>query len=134
LDVLLVAWRKYRDVRRYLGTNAQASSAPVVLSLIDHTINYGRHPSFKILVNNRPIYTIPLDVIAHFTIEGGELKIQYGRIVEIQVGKILCSGELAYHDQTILKREIRQLQVPGRIQVGASTERPSESEPVRDSA
>jgi len=118
LDILVMAWTRYRDLRKHLGKDAQARSEPVLLSLVEHKISYTQHPSLQVIVNNAPAFpSIKIDVTVDFTLAGINLKIQRGRIIEVQAGKITCKGSVAYHGRSILKQELTSIELPGKIPI-----------------
>jgi hypothetical protein len=119
LDVLIGSWNDYRDLKKYLGKDAQERAEPVLLSLVRHTIGYTQHPSVQVLANNAPVLpSVKVDVTVDFTLEGARLKIQHRRIVEVQAGKIQCTGNIGYHGKSILKQELRTIELPGKIPIG----------------
>jgi hypothetical protein len=119
VDVLIASWHDYRDLKKYLGKDAPDRAEPVLLSLVKHTIGYTQHPSIQVLANNAPVVpSVKVDVTVDFTLDGIRLKIRHRRITEVQTGKIQCAGNVAYSGHSILKQELRTVELPGRIPIG----------------
>jgi len=101
-DVLLAAWKKSEEILKYLNSTASLPDETKVVALVGHTIKSNHNPKLDIKLNGNKIGEILFHVDLAMKLEGFILKIQGGKIREIQAGVCQGSGIFKCEDFVIL--------------------------------
>ncbi len=137
-DVMAAAWEKVGALREYADPDEHPPEETVLLPLAAHTIESEHEPSVELKIKDMVICTIQLEVALELALEGVVLKVQGGKIREIQAGSCQASGSLACSLETKLgtrevlnlEKETPQFQLRGAIPLGAGIEIPGSGESV----
>jgi hypothetical protein len=86
--------------------------------LEEHTITSTHKPYIEVLVNEKPVIEIHFSITLAFVLEGFVLKIQGGKIKEIQTGTCQGKGEIQCEEITIKEKQTGPYRFPGVIHLG----------------
>jgi hypothetical protein len=118
-DILVGAWKKYQELRKYGDKNRYPSNETYLVHLVEHTIKSEHRPYMAVLINGVELpgkIEFALSVI--LTVKGAALKIRDGKIKEIMPGSCEGKGTLAWGESVLLKQETRALALPASISLG----------------
>lgn len=115
VELLVDAWKKYEEVEECAD---QKNGEAALVSLVERTLKSEHHPGIEVLVNNHPAGQITFDLDLSLTLQGFVLRIENGRILEVQTGSATGELCLSLAGKQILKRESRSLSFPGKIGLG----------------
>lgn len=117
MDIMVKAWNKYGFLRKYLNNKNYLPDETILVPLSKHTIKSEHHPYIEILIDERPVKKIMFNITVALTLKGIILKIQGGKIKEIQTGDCVGSGSITYKDTTILKKDFVSISLPGSVEL-----------------
>jgi hypothetical protein len=118
LDILLPAWKKYREVEEFADPAKYPSEDTYLVSLAEHTIKSEHHPCVEILFKGATISRIDFTLTVELTLEGFVLQIQGGRIKAIRTGTIKGQGSLALESTIVLEKDFGSIELPGMLHLG----------------
>jgi hypothetical protein len=118
LDIMVIAWGKYRSLQRYLDREKYPPGETFLVHLAEHTIKSEHHPSIQILVNDKLVGKIEFNIAISLMLKGIILKVQDGRIKEIITGTCKGKGTIKCEDYVILEKETESISLPGSIGLG----------------
>src|SRR5262249_24608678 len=87
------------------------------LELVEHTITSEHHPYIEVRVKGAPVRKIEFTAQLLMRLKGFILKVQAGRIAEIQTGTCELEGTIEYKGLMIAKESLRPIGLPGSIQI-----------------
>jgi len=117
-DIMVGAWRKYKILLKYCDKKKYGPDETFLVSLAEHTITSNHKPYIEVIVNENPIGKIDFPIALSFTLKGFVLKVQDGKIKEIQTGNCRGKGEVKCEEFTILEKQTQTYSLPGVIQLG----------------
>lgn len=117
LELITDAWQKY-NVLSDLAAETVSGNETALFPLGEHAIHSELHPYLEIRAGGGS-YRLVLDVSADIELKGLMLKIEQGRIMSISSGSCQGSGEIKWKSLSLLKREFKPVQLPGRMHLGA---------------
>jgi len=126
-DVVVSAWERAQDFREYADPEAHPPDETILTELAEHTIDIDFHPSLELLVNDRPLPGIQLDITLSLTIKGLILKIRDGKVREMTAGSIMGRGKLETAGLTILEKRTAEILLPRGREVEIPSEAPEPS-------
>jgi hypothetical protein len=113
-DLLVVAWKKARELQDVLEESKKAPEEVMFLELAEHVISSEHHPYIEIRINGVPQpKRIQFTVVLLATLKGVLLKIQGGAIAEIQMGSCEFDGKVKYEDLTIAEKRLGPIRLQG---------------------
>jgi hypothetical protein len=118
VDVLVLAWKKYRLLAKYADRDRYSPDEVVLVPLATHTVTAEQHPYIEILVREQPLGKIVFDVSLSLMLEGFVLKIQDGKIKAIQTGSWQGKGTIALEKETLVEKDLGPVTLPGSIDLG----------------
>jgi len=118
LDALGEAWKKVSEVEEYSDPKKHDPSDRNLVPLAEHTIKSQHHPELKIRLHGREIGSLKFNLEFSLTLDGFDLAIQNGRIMEIRTGSAKGEGSLSLADVSLWKREWAPVRFPGQISLG----------------
>jgi hypothetical protein len=118
VDILIGAWNKARELRKYRDVTKYPPDDVVVVPLAKHKIDSTHRPWLELSVDGRGIGRLHFDVDLALTLEGVELTIQAGRIRKIKTGRALGTGTLKCEGAVLHSIEKRLASLPGVIDLG----------------
>ena len=116
--LLVRCWNKSRQLRKYSDSDKYPPDEPIFLPLMEHTISSTQRPVIEVLVNDRVIGKINLEVAIKLTLEGVVLKIQGGKIKEIRSASGKGKGKVTAEGAELFEKETESLPFPGVIDLG----------------
>jgi hypothetical protein len=119
VDIFVGAWNKSRQLRKYLDPTKYPPDEAVFVPLVEHTITSTHQPYLEVLINDRPVGKVRLEVIVKINLQGAVLKIQGGRIKEIRSAEAQGEGAIRIEGAELLKMETKSFSLPGVIDLGA---------------
>ncbi|MBZ5554583.1 MAG: hypothetical protein LAO21_17845 [Acidobacteriia bacterium] len=118
LDILLPAWKKYREVEEFADPGKYPPADTYLVSLAEHSVKSEHHPCVEVLFKGAKLTQIDFTLTAEFTLEGFVLQIQGGRIKAIRPGTIKGQGSLALETTVVLEKDFGSIELPGMLQLG----------------
>ena len=118
VDILVGAWNKARELRKYRDEAKYPPGDVVLVPLTKHKIESKHRPYLELVVNGQPIGKLQFEIDLALTLEGAELTIQGGRIKRIQTGNSLGSGSVKCEGAVLHSVERKLGALPGVIELG----------------
>jgi hypothetical protein len=113
-DLLVVGWKKAREIQEVLEESKEAPEEVMFLELAEHVISGEHHPYIEIRINGVPSSKrIQFTVILSATLKGVVLKIKGGAIVEIQMGSCEFDGKVEYENLTLAEKKLGPIRLRG---------------------
>ena len=106
-DLLVLSWKKARQLQEALEESRRSPEQVIVLDLAEHEITNEYHPYIEIRIAG-----VPAPKKIEFTVElltrlkGIILRIQAGTITEIEAGSCDFEGKVKYQDLTIADKKL----------------------------
>lgn len=116
-DVLVAAWKKVEDLQKVLEESKKTPDKTVYLELAEHTIDYHSKPSIDVKIKRATVKKLELPIQLGFKLRGFVLKIQNGRIKEMQTGNCEAKGTIKYGSLTIAEKKLEPIKLPFSIQI-----------------
>lgn len=116
-DVLIAAWKKVQDIQRVLAESKKTPDKIVYLELAEHTIDYQTKPSIDVKIKRATVKKLELPIQLGFKLKGFVLKIQNGRIKEMETGHCEAKGTIKYGTLTIAEKKLEPIKLPLSIKI-----------------
>jgi hypothetical protein len=107
------AWNAHRTLRPYADPKKHPPDEINLVPLDKHTIRSTYKPHVDVFVQGTKIRSIEFELELALEIQAAVLKIQSGRIREIEVGSCTGKGKLSCAGAVIAERESQALKLPG---------------------
>jgi len=117
-DILVGAWKKTRELRKYRDPEKYPPTETVLLHLVEHTINSELHPALEVVVNDLAVEKIQLIIKLALNFNGIILKIKGGKIIEILPGSCKGTGNLSWGKFVLLEEQTKTFTLPQSIKLG----------------
>ena len=118
VGILVEAWNKARELRRYRDPAKYPPEDVVVVPLTKHKVESKHHPYLELSVDGKALGRLPFEIDLALTLEGVELTIQGGRIKKIKTGRTLGVGTLKCGGAVLHSIDRRLASLPGVIDLG----------------
>lgn len=118
VGILVGAWNKARELRKYRDPAKYPPEDVVVVPLTKHKIESKHRPYLDLSVDGRTMGRLHFEVTLALTLDGIELTIQGGRIKKIKTGKALAVGTLKCEGAVLHSIDKRLTSLPGVIDLG----------------
>lgn len=116
-NVLISAWKKAQDIQRVLAESKKTPDKIVYLELAEHTIDYQTKPSIDVKIKRATVKKLDFPIQLGFKLKGFVLKIQNGRIKEMQTGHCEAKGTIKYGTLTIAEKKLEPIKLPLSIKI-----------------
>ena len=116
-DVLVTAWKKVQDIQRVLAESKKTPDKTVYLELAEHNIDYQTKPSIDVKIKSANVKKLELPIQLGLKLKGFVLKIQNGRIKEMQTGQCEAKGTIKYGTLTIAEKKLEPIKLPLSIKI-----------------
>jgi hypothetical protein len=116
-DVLISAWKKVQDLQKVLAESKNTPDKIVYLELAEHTIDYQTKPSIDVKIRSAVVKKLELPIQLGFKLRGFVLKIQNGRIREMQTGHCEARGTIKYGSLTVAEKKLEPIRLPLSIKI-----------------
>lgn len=117
MELLTKAWRQYQEIAEEAEKTKSGGEAAHV-ALAEHFINAKLHPFLEIDIKKISVEKIVFDVNVDFNLKGLQLKIENGRIVEVEAGSCEGNGEIKVKDTQLVHKDFGPIDMPGKISLG----------------
>jgi hypothetical protein len=125
-SLLLGAWRKADELDRLLKQSEASPEEIMYLELTEHTIERNLEPYIEIRIEGFPPQRLPFTLNLTFRLTGFVLKVQAGKIREIQTARCYLKGKILFNRRELLKKEFEPIELPGSIPISENgTESPT---------
>jgi hypothetical protein len=126
-DLFVSSWKKVGELKEALEESRKSPEEVIVLELAEHEISNDYHPYIEIRIAGMPLpKKIEFKVQIVTALKGINLKIQAGRITEIQAGSCNFEGKIKYEDLTIAEKKVGPIEL-----LGVSTTSRQEESPTK---
>jgi hypothetical protein len=113
-DLFVSSWKKVGELKEVLEESRKSPEEVIVLDLTEHEITNEYHPYIEIRIAGMPLpKKIEFKVQIATALKGINLKIQAGKITEIQAGSCDFEGKVKYEDLTIAAKKVGPIELPG---------------------
>ena len=124
-DLLVLSWKKARQLQEALEESRRLPEQVIVLDLAEHAITSEYHPYIEIRIAGMPLpKKIEFQVQIVTRLKGINLKIQAGSITEIQAGSCDFEGKVKYQDLTLADKRLGPIELVGVSTIGKQQARP----------
>jgi hypothetical protein len=111
-NILITAWKKVQDIQKVLADSKKTPDKIVYLELAEHTIDYNTKPSIDVKIKRATVKKLELPIQLGFKLKGFVLKIQNGRIREMQTGNCEARGSIKYGTITVAEKKLEPIKLP----------------------
>jgi hypothetical protein len=118
VGILVGAWNKARELRKYRDPVKYPPEDVVVVPLAKHKVESKHRPYLELSVDGQAVGRLQFDVDLVLTLEGVELTIQGGRIRQIKTGKAVGVGTLKCGGAVLHSLDRKLASLPGVIDLG----------------
>lgn len=124
VDIFCGAWVRLRELQEYLDTDKHPHDEVSMVPLAKHSIESSHRPSLELHYRGQKLAELVFDVQLELQMEGFVLKIQDGRIREVEAGSFRGSGTVKCRDQVLATAATPEFRLPGRVDLGEGTRIP----------
>ena len=114
IDVVAGAWTKLKELRDYCGRKQDDPDRPFSVALARHEVISNHQPGIDILLGEKVIGRIVVDLELSLTLKGVVLSVQDDHIVAVASGKFAGAGALKYHGATLIEKSTEDYDIPGQ--------------------
>ena len=118
VDIMGSAWQKYASVWKYADPQKYPPSESVLVPLGEHSIDSKHEPAIEVLVGDKPVIRLKFNINLALNPKSVILKIQGGRIKEIQPGEVQAEGKIKFGEVVLFERKSRSVAFPRSINLG----------------
>jgi hypothetical protein len=115
LDIFCGAWGKLKELQEYRDRDKHPPGEVALLPLAEHTISSRHEPKIDILLGEKRLFEIPIEVILKFKLKSFVLKIQDGCIHEVKSGAFAGAGIIKCGGQKLVEKKSGDLKLPGNM-------------------
>ena len=123
--IIAGAWAKARLLQQYRDSTKYPPHEVIMVTMARHVIQSNHRPSLELLINDKRVDSLPIEIRFELTIEGLVLKVQHARIMEIRPGTCTGSGKITCKELVLAEEETRALTLPGVLSLGEGVEIPA---------
>jgi hypothetical protein len=116
-NILITAWKKVEALQKVMEESRKTPDKTVYLELAEHTIDYQSKPSIDVKIKAATVKKLELPIQIGFKLRGFVLKIQNGRIKEMQTGNCEAKGTIKYGTLIIAEKKLEPIKLPFSIQI-----------------
>lgn len=117
-DIVAGAWLKTQMLRDYRDKSLAHPAETMTVALATHTIESKHSPSIDVLVNNKKIESLSIEIHVKMVIESLSLTIQNGRVKALRPGTGTLDGRISCKDITLVEHKAKPLAWPGAWSFG----------------
>jgi hypothetical protein len=112
--VLEEVWKQRKEMRDAAGKTLGEPAPSSEVELVDHTVDWGVHPTVKVTVNGATA-TLKLDIIVKLTLDGAKLVIERAHITRFLSGKLTSAMSIKFRDAEIASPYRGTIDLPGEF-------------------
>ncbi|HJR21542.1 MAG TPA: hypothetical protein VJ822_07970 [Dongiaceae bacterium] len=114
LDVVAEGWSKLKQLRDYCGRKPDDGDKPFSVALAQHKVISNHQPGIDVLLGEKVIGRIVVDVELSLTLKGIVLSIRDDHIIAVASGKFAAAGSVKYRGATLVEKATREYDIPGK--------------------
>jgi hypothetical protein len=114
-DVLASAWKDYEALNDCADSAKHPADETISLPMVQHRIETSLRPCLDVTIGAQPPIRIAFEITCGLELKGIVLKIQDATILAIRVGSCRAKGSVKCEGVTLIQRETKELDLPGRI-------------------
>jgi len=114
-DGVIGALKTWSELREFTDPAKHPAEEQNTYSLADNTVKSTYKPKLELLVNGTKRWTIQLVAEVALELESGNLLIRGGRIWEVRLGQVTCSGTLRIEGTDLVSKKSKSIALPGVI-------------------
>ena len=118
VDIMGNAWQKYAALWKYGDPEKYPPSESVLVPLGEHTIDSNHEPAIEVLVGDKPILKLKFKIELALKPKSAIVRIQGGRIKEIQPGEVNAEGKIKFGEVVLAERKSRTVAFHRSIDLG----------------
>jgi hypothetical protein len=117
-DILAAAWKDYQALLDCADPSKHTAEETISLPVVDHRIETTLKPCLEIVVGERPPIRLTFEIACELDLEGLVAKVQDASIRALRLASCRAKGSVKCEGILLIKRETRELDLPGRIVLG----------------
>jgi hypothetical protein len=117
-DILAAAWKDYSALLDCADPSKHTAEETISLPMVDHRIETTLRPCLEIVVGERQPIRLTFDIACELELKGLVVKVQDAVIRALRIGSCRAKGSVKCEGILLIKRETRELDLPGRIVLG----------------
>ena len=117
-DIMIGAWKKLGILIKYSDPEKYGPEETFLIPLAEHTITSSHKPYIIVIINGLPAKQINFSITLSLILKGFVLKVQDGKIKEIQTGTCQGKGVIKCEEVTIMEKQTDTCRLPGVIHLG----------------
>lgn len=128
-DILAEAWKDYQGLADSADPAKHSADETISLPMAEHRVETTLRPCLEIVVGARPPIRVTFEIACELELKGVVLKIQDARIRAVRIATCRAKGTVKCQGLVLLRRESKELELPGRITMprGIPIKRPFQS-------
>jgi hypothetical protein len=115
--LLLAGWRKHRALTAAARESRAAPGTAVVRELAVHTVTSTHRPRVDLLVREKRVASVHLELSVRFTVRGLVATVRDGKLVALTGGDTEISADLSVEDRQLASRT-RRVDLPLAVRLG----------------
>jgi hypothetical protein len=115
IDVLATAWKDYEALTESADPTRHPADETISLPMLDHRVETSLRPCLEVVIGARPAIRIQFEITCDIDLKGLVLKIEDATICAIRIGSCRAAGSVKCEGVTVIKRETKDLDLPGKI-------------------
>src|SRR6516164_7365285 len=117
-DMLAAAWKDYQALLDCADPSKHTAEETINLPMVDHRIETTLKPCLEIVVGERQPIRLTFEIACELELKGLVAKVQDARVHALRIGSCRAKGSVKCEGVLLIKRETRELDLPGRIVLG----------------
>jgi hypothetical protein len=117
-DILAAAWKDYQALLDCADPSKHTAEETISLPVVDHRIETTLKPCLEIVVGERPPIRLTFEIACELELKGLVAKVQDATIRALRLASCRAKGSVKCEGVLLIKRETRELDLPGRIVLG----------------
>jgi hypothetical protein len=118
VDIMGNAWQKYASLWKYADPQKYPPSESILVPMSEHTIDSKHEPAIEVLVGDKPVFRLKFNIDLALKPKSAILRVQSGRIKEIQPGEVYAEGKIKFGEVVLVERKSRTVAFPRSIDLG----------------
>ena len=114
-DILAAAWKDYQALLDCADPSKHTAKETISLPMVDHRIETILKPCLEIVVGERRPIRLTFEIACELELKGLVAKVQDASIRVLRIGSCRAKGSVKCEGVLLIKRETRELDLPGRI-------------------
>jgi hypothetical protein len=117
-DILAAAWKDYQALLDCADPSKHTAEETISLPVVDHRIETTLKPCLEIVVGERQPIRLTFEIACELELKGLIAIVQNASIRALRLASCRAKGSVKCEGVLLIKRETRELDLPGRIVLG----------------